>query len=301
MLLRCAPVTEIRSEALRATLAHALATGDVREFSAYLARSSHLPGPRPNLELAQAAGAALAAAGRPAERIVREFAALDADDGTPYVFLPMVAAYALAATFGGAARDARAAARTLETLGELGEDERSVVRRAVEDALAAGAPHYPGGVDALVSALIPWCGTFTRGSVALGAIGDRRVLDAVHDHVALVDAIDAATAALEDAPRAKERDPGRRRLLEALPRTVTAAATASRQVAEWLAIRAAASRNADVRRALEEIVSRLRTRGERKTERTAAATALDASAKAPRDPTLLREGMRGRGKKRRDR
>jgi hypothetical protein len=291
-------VTEIRSDALRSTLDKALATGDAQDLSAFLARSSHLPGPRPNLELAEAAGAALAAAGRRGDRIVREFATLDADDGTPYVFLPMVAAYALAATFGP---DKRAAARTLETLGELGEDERSVVRRAVEDALAGAAPHYPGGVDGLVNALLPWCSSFSRGSVALGALGDRRVLDATHDEPALVAAIDAATATLEDAPRAKERDPGRRRLLEALPRAVTAAATASRQVAEWLALRAATSRHADVRRALEEIVSRLRTRGERKTERTAAATALDASAKEPRDPTLLRPGMRGRGKKRRDR
>ena len=291
-------VTEIRSEALRSTLDRALATGDVAELSAYLARSSHLPGPRPNLELAAAAGEALAAAGRPAERIVREFASLDADDGTPYVFLPMVAAYALAASIG---KDVRAAERTLEVLGELGEDERSVVRRAVEDALATAAPRFPGGVDAFVNALVPWCGSFSRGSVALGAIGDRRVLDAAHDQAALVAAIDAATTALEDAPRAKERDPGRRRLLDALPRAVTAAATASREVAEWLAARAATSRHADVRRALEEIVSRLRNRGERKSERTAAAVALVASAKAPRDPTLIREGMRGRGKKRRDR
>ena len=291
-------VTEIRSEALRATLESALRSGDARDLSAFLARSSHLPGPRPNLELAAAAGAALAAAGRPAAGIVREFASLDADDGTPYVFLPMVAAYALAATIGP---DARAAARILEELGELGEDERAVVRRAVEDALATAAPHHPGGVDGFVNALVPWCSSFERGSVALGAIGDRRVLDAAHDEAALVAAIDAATATLEDAPRAKERDPGRRRLLDALPRTVTAAATASRQVAEWLAERAATSRHADVRRALEEIVTRLRTKGERKTERTAAATALDASKKPPRDPTLLREGMRGRGKKRRDR
>lgn len=291
-------VTQIRSEALRATLDRALASGNHSELSAVLARSSHLPGPRPNLELAAAAGAALAAAGRRADSLIREFATLDADDGTPFVFLPMVAAYAHAAKFGP---DPCVAARILETLGELGEDERSVVRRAVEDALAGAAPHFPGGVDAFVNALVPWCSSFSRGSVALGAIADKRVLDATHDEEALVAAIDAATATLEDAPRAKERDPGRRRLLEALPRTVTAAATSSRQVAEWLAIRAATSRHADVRRALEEIVARLRTRGERKLERTAAATALDASAKEPRDPTLIREGMRGRGKKRRDR
>lgn len=291
-------MTELRSEALRSTLDRTLATGDARELSAFLARGSRLPGPRPNLELAAAAGAALAAAGHRAERIVRDFAALDADDGTPYVFLPMVAAYALAAAFGP---DERAAARALEALGELGEDDRSVVRRAVEDALAGAAPQYPGGVDALVGALLPWCGSFSRASVALGVIGDRRLLDAAHDELALVGAIDAATATLEGAPRAKERDPGRRRLLEALPRTVTSAAAASRAVAEWLALRAATSRHADVRRALEEVVSRLRNRGERKAERTAAASALDASAPEPRDPTLLREGMRSRGKKRRDR
>jgi len=291
-------VTELRSDALRATLDRALASGDPRELSAWLARGSHLPGPRPNLELAQAAGLALAGAGKRADPIVRSYETLDVDDADPHVFLPMVAAYAIAARFGTTAREAAA---TLERLGELAEDERTVVRRAVEDALAMGVPRFPGGADALVAALVPWCAGFARGAVALGAVGDRRILDGAHDEAGLVALVDTATATLENAPRAKERDPARRRLLDALPRTLTVAAAASRLVAEWLATRAATARNADVRRALEDVVARLRARGDRKAERAATAHALDASATPPRDPTLLRPGMRGRGKKRRDR
>jgi hypothetical protein len=299
------PIDGLKSEQIRRALAAALA-GKPSDLETWLCRYGLGAEPRPNLRLAAALGAELAAApGAP--RLLARFAANDAAPDTPEVFLPIAAAYGWAALI-AADRDQR---EGWSALGDLAGDERSPVRMGVREALLAFALRPGGGAD-LLSAATDWLQVYERedhdarearfgtASVALEVLGDRRVVAAVGSPQRLLDHLTAVIDEVTGAPRSSERSDARRRLLLSLPAACGAVVVALRGGdlgAAWLEGECIRARQPDLRNALSETILGLRniapSPGAETIQRLR--QALEGSAKPLRDPTRKRKGT-GRGR-----
>ncbi|HVV49572.1 MAG TPA: hypothetical protein VHO06_07930, partial [Polyangia bacterium] len=190
-------------------------------------------------------------------------------------------------------------------LAELAGDERGPVRVGTVDALAALAAR-PRGASALVEHALGWLDLddrevrFGAAGVVLEVLARRQVLAALSRPDALFDYLTRAMAAVVDAPRSAERSDGRRRLLFALPPALGAAVTAfaaGDRGPAWLEAECRAARHPDLRAALSTTVVAIGDKasglGAMLADRLR--TALEGSAKPPRDPTRRRPGA-GRGK-----
>jgi hypothetical protein len=301
----CAPMSPgpsnegLRNDALRASLAAALA-GNAAPLEDLLCRhGGH--GTRPNLRLAAAFGAEMAALPGTVSRLLARLGANDAAPDTPQVFLPIAAAHGWV----GRLRADREVATAWAALAELAGDERMPVRLGTLDALTAFASRS-GGADALCAQATDWLGMEDR-EICFGAAGvvvetfaNRQVLAALGDPEPLLDYLSRAIAAVAGAPRAAERSDARRRLLLALPRTLGAVVisfSAAHRGASWLENECRNARHPDLRAALSDAILAL---GDKSSGQGAALaqqlrTALEGSAKPPRDPTRIRPGA-ARGK-----
>jgi hypothetical protein len=308
----------LRSDELRTALEDAIRRKPSR-LNELLARHSGLPGPRPNLALAQAVGDSLV------EYAVRDVLALLApwseDESAPdraEVFLPVVAAWGYAALL----RDPKSAAATKNEcwtrLAAIGADERAPVRLATGYALASFAARTqrsgePGGGDQLVAAMASWTGLdgfpiedreirWGGLATALDAVAERGALTSIADRVRLLEVVSAWITDIAEAPRAAERSEGRRRSLASLS---VAAAVFAKDIhgaadgAAWLERECARARHPDLRRAFETSLERIQKKGiaDRVGTLKKLDAALLASAKPPRDPTLERKGTRRRGQR----
>jgi len=291
----------LRSEALRDSLSVALA-GRTERLEDLLCRYGGGADPRPNLRLAAAFGAEIGARGAGAERLLARLAADDADPETPRVFLPIAAAFGWTALLGTPAL----AAHAWTALGELAGDERAPVRVATVEALRAFAG-AAGGALALVTAAEDWLSLddldlrFTAAAVAVEVLRDRRLIGALAARAELPRYLERVVAEVAGAPRSAQRLDGRRRLLLALPSTLTlvvaALGTASRPGIAWFEQLCATADDSDVRSVLSSAILGLQG------ESVGASPVLieqlrglmTASAKPLRDPTRLRPGS-GRGK-----
>jgi hypothetical protein len=263
------PVDGLKSEPLRRALASALA-GKPNDLETWLCRYGLGAEPRPNLRLAAALAAELVAApGAP--RLLRRFATNDAAPDTPEVFLPIAAAYGFAARI-AAGHDQR---EGWQTLCELGGDERAPVRMGTREALLVHALRPAGGAE-LVSAAVDWLQHDDRElrygatGVALEVLCDRRV-------VASMLSLPAACGAVVVSLRGGDLG------------------------ASWLEAECTRARKPDVRNALSDAILGLRQvapgPGAETIQRLR--SALEGSAKPPRDPTRRRPGTdRGRDSRR---
>ncbi|MBX7196688.1 MAG: hypothetical protein K1X94_31840 [Sandaracinaceae bacterium] len=293
----------IRSEELRRALDDAAKRKPSR-LGELLARHSGLPGPKPNLALAQAVAEDLAT--RPPREALLVLAPLADDDAAPdtaHVFLPMVAAWGYVALHGQA--------ESWRRLATLGADERAPVRLSTGHALASFAARTPQGGDRLVGAMAAWLGDdgfpvedrdvrWGALATALDAIAERGALTTVSDRARLLELVSRWITELADAPRAAERSDARRRSLASISVAAALFAKDVHGVADgvaWLEAECARARHPDLRRAFEGSLERLAKRGasERVEVLTRLKGALESSAKPPRDPTLERKGTRRRG------
>lgn len=295
----------LRNEALRAALAAALG-GRTAALDDLLARLGRADSPRPNLRLAAAFGAELAAvtAGPGAvARLLTHLASADADADKPAVFLPIAAAHGWVALLQAGREQEPAWA----ALAELAADARTPVRLGALDALTAFASRREGRrADALVARALGWLDheerevQFGAAAVVVEVFGEGRALAALAHPEALLDYLSRAIDTIADAPRAAERSDARRRLLLALPRTlgtIVSSLTRGDIGAAWLEAECARARHPDVREALSNTLVRFAARGADPgalvVERLR--LALEGSAKPPRDPTRRRPGA-ARGK-----
>jgi hypothetical protein len=289
-----------RSEPLRAALAAALA-GKVEPLEDLLRRHGDGHGARPNLRLAEAFGAEIAAQPGPAARLLDRLGANDAAPDTADVFLPIAAAHGWV----GRLRAEREVGAAWAALVTLAGDERAPVRLGTLDALSSLAAR-PGGAAALLAQAIDWLELDDR-EVRFGAAGvvvevfaDRQTLSAMADPETLLDYLSRTIAAIAGAPRAAERSDARRRLLLALPRTLAAVAAGFRAAdrgAAWLEEECRNARHPDVRGALSKTVLTLadKSSGQGAALARRLRSAVEGSAKPPRDPTRIRRGAaRGR-------
>jgi len=296
-----APSSEgLRSEALRAALASALA-GKPGPLEDLLRRHGDGHGARPNLRLAAAFGAEMAALPGSASRLLDRLGANDGAPDTPDVFLPIAAAHGWV----GRLRADREAGAAWEALAMLAGDERMPVRIGTLAALASFTAR-PGGGDALLARALDWLELddreirFGAAGVVVEVFADRQAVAALADPEPLLDYLSRAIAAVAAAPRAAERSDARRRLLLALPRTLAGVAAGLRagdRGAAWLEDECRNATHPDVRGALSKGILILadKSSGQGTALAEGLRAALEGSAKPPRDPTRIRPGA-ARGK-----
>jgi len=290
----------LRSEALRAALASALA-GKPGPLEDLFRRHGDGHGARPNLKLAAAFGAEMAALPGAASRLLDRLGANDGAPDTADVFMPIAAAHGWV----GRLRAARDVGAAWAALAVLAGDERAPVRLGTLDALTSFAARAGGG-GALLAQAIDWLEIDDR-EVRFGAAGvvvevfaDRQAVAALGNPETLLDYLSRALAAVAGAPRAAERSDARRRLLLALPRTlatVAAGVRAGDRGAGWLEDECRDARHPDVRGALSKTILILadKSSGQGAALAQGLRAVLEGSAKPPRDPTRIRPGAaRGR-------
>jgi hypothetical protein len=275
----------IRSARIEAALVRAVDAGDTAELFDLLARSSGLPGPRPNVDLGDAVAVALAVRRRGADLTVRALADSESE------YHALCGALALGARW-AAGVDAKA---SVDRLQALAEDPRRHVRGAVVRALRRYVErHGPAGVDALVA----WTDGYLQAHAVLEALAERTLLASLPSAEPVLARLDEAFALADRSPRAAERSEGVRTLRRELPRQIAVLAGRFSEVVTWLGERTATARP-ESRDVVEEAIRALRKSATAFSETDRLTASLAASAPAPRDPTRIVQGTRKRSKGRR--
>jgi hypothetical protein len=300
-----APTNEgLKSEALRQALREALA-GKPAALEDLMCRYGGGNSAHPNLRLAAAFGAEMAALPETVGRLLSRLGADDAAPDTPQVFLPIAAAYGWV----GRLRAGMDIDRAWPALAELAADERVPVRLGTLDALGSFALHAGGG-DALVARALVWLDDedrercFGTAALVVEVFANRQVLAALGDLSPLLDYLSRVIATVAGASRSAERSDNRRRLLSSLPPTLAAVAVGvggDQRGAAWLEVECTQARHPDVREALSTAIlqSRHKAQGQSDAVTARLRAALEGSAKPARDPTRKRPGTdRGKASRR---
>jgi hypothetical protein len=288
-------MTELRNPAVAAELERAIARRSYSELFGLLCRFSGLPGPRANESLAWAVAHTIAGYGARADGLVAELCKVDhaRQQSTGTVeFLPIVGACAWAAR----ALSGTPLETALSELRTLAEDPRHIVREGVVKAVAEMS--RTAG-DALAEALVNWMDGYLSASVALQAMTTRTWLDRSKSPEPFVARFDEAFALVEGASRSDQRSQGYRTLLKTLPEA--SARLMDRfpgATIAWAESRASTD-HVELRRALDELVVRARSRGHGPGQLERVGELLEQSAPPRRDPKTYVGPTRKRGAKRR--
>jgi hypothetical protein len=295
----------LKSEALREALREALA-GRSAALEDLMCRHGGGDTPRPNLRLAAAFGAEMAALPGTVGRLLSRLGSDTSAPDSPQVFLPIAAAHGWV----GRLRAGLDVEQAWTALAELAADGRTTVRLGTLDALSSFALRA-GGADVLVARALGWLDAeerevcFGTASLVVEVFANRQVFATLGELQPLLDYLTRAIAVVADAPRSAQRSDGRRRLLLALPPTLAVVAVGvggDQRGAEWLEAACTEARHPEVRAALSTAI--LRSRANKAQGQSAAVTAklraaLEGSAKPPRDPTRKRPGSdRGKASRR---
>jgi hypothetical protein len=280
-------MSALRSDRLAAALDRAVLAGEPAELHELLRRSSGLPGPRPNLELAGAVGQALARHEARADRLVDDLGRSDDE------YLRIVAAAAYAARSLGKQR--APVERALASLQELAEDPRHLVRLGLVEALRT---RIAARGEAAVLDLAAWTDGYLQAHVALEALADRTLLAALPAGDAVLARLDEAFALADASPRAAERSQGMRLLRQAMPAQIAAFAARFPETLAWLEARTA-SKRPETREVVAGAIAALRRVVVSDAEAERLSALLTASGKPPRDPSRVVAGTRKRGRGRR--
>jgi hypothetical protein len=275
----------MNDDRMAAAIARAVETGRLDDLHDQLARGSNMPSPRPNLDLARAVGAELAALGGRADRVVR---ALGSGDGE---YTRIVAAFAFAARYLRGV-DARGA---LADLQEIAEDPRHSVRAGVVAALRFLVEERG---DAMLDELVAFTDGYLHAHAALEALADKNLLASIRSPERVLARLDEAFELADVAPRAADRSQGLRTLRRGLPAQIVAFAARFPETLGWLEQRAAHDRP-ETREVIAEAIAALRKASLARAEVARLEQSLKASAKPPRDPSRIVQGTRKRSKNRR--
>jgi hypothetical protein len=286
----------LRSEALSAAFEDALKGRPERLF-VQLRIQSGLPGTRMNTTLAQAFASECAARGKAADKLIQGMSELQED--TPgqseREFLVVCGVLAIAARATTDTKDPAMRKKAIRILHDASEDVRFRVREIVPVALAK-----LGAVmgDTLVHELASWMDGFFQATAALLAMAQPNFLPMIDDVDAALARLDEAYALAKNAARSTSRYPGRKALVDAL--TFAPGALAGRfgvpvfdHLVTW-----SKTEMPELRTAIEAVLADKKLASRYAPDLKRVKAALAASLPPPRDPTLAREGMRGRGKKR---
>jgi hypothetical protein len=280
---------ELRSERILGALDGALATGDVGPFFEQLRRSSGLPGPRPNFDLARAVGHALSRHEGRADAIVAALARSDEE------YLRVVAAMVFAARSLPGPDKRRSRTRIDEALAdlqELAEDPRHGVRSGIVEALRLrlSAMGEPAVVD-----LAAWTDGYLQAHVALEALAERQWLTTLPSGESVVERLEEAFELADASPRSAERSQGMRTLRQGMPAQIALFAARFPETLAWLE-RKTASARPETREVVAGAIRALRRKGISDVEAGRLTALLEASGKPRRDADRVVHGTRRRGK-----
>ncbi|HEY4012358.1 MAG TPA: hypothetical protein VGM06_03405 [Polyangiaceae bacterium] len=266
----------------------------------FLARGSHLPGPRMNDALADAFAAACRTRGARTDEVAVALARLtpnEAPGATALEFLPVCGLLAIGAR---AASDAGARSRLVAELHAHADDARFRAREAVVAALGK-----VGGAagDDLTRDTAAWMDGYFHAAAVLRALASEAWLGSLRDAGEVVARYDDALALLRAAPRAAARWPGHKELLVAIEQSLPVAAAHFGVPVFDMLVRWGAVDDPVLREMLERAVSARKLSGRRGPEVERVRRALEASRPAPRNPdhdvgpTRDRSGSRKRGRR----
>lgn len=284
MANRKTPLTDSpdKPSRLDAAIDEALSKGSLETLLDVLDRRSNLPGTRPNLEFARAAGIAIAARRGHADALVRSLLSLTAE-------YPLIVSAQVLAQRALAGVDAP---RAMAQLHDLAGEPRHLVRlgviAAVRDVISAR------GDDALAE-FSSWMDGYLHAHVVLEALANRQVLDALRSPDRLLERLDEAFVLADVSPRAAERSQGLRVLRDEMPAQVAVMAVRFGEVIEWVSRQTGAQRP-ETRDVVRAVISALRKANLKNAEASRLVGALDATAKPPRNPDRIVAGTRKRSK-----
>lgn len=281
----------IRNEKLSAGIDRAVDEGDAGPLLELLRRSSGLPGPRPNIELARAVGGALARREGRADALLRDLARSDDE------YLRIVAAMTLVlrSLLATEKKKHGRAAEALADLQQVAEDPRHLVRTGIVEALrvrllALGEP--------AVDELSAWTDGYLQAHVALEALADRMLLTRLSSAEPVLARLDEAFTLADRSPRAAERTQGMRALRQGMPAQIVLLAGRFHETIAWLEDKTASTRP-ETRRVVSDAIAALRRTVISDADAERLSAKLAASGKPPRDPSRVVQGTRKRGRGRR--
>lgn len=294
----------LRSAELTAALDRAV-SGNTADLYRQLELQSGLPGPRVNMNLAMAFAHDCARLGAKVDDLVYRMALLppnEARGASGKEFLSVCGVLAIGArgmVAKGAPGEMRQVRdRALALFEEKADDPRFRVRDAVPVALAMLGATMKGE---LVERVRPWMDRYHHAGAVILALAEPVWLEtfAVDDHEGPIDLVDAAFVLAHEAPRSAERYPGHKALVEALG--VAPKALLKRfgvPMFDQLGIWAKGVKVPELRAMILANVDDTQLKKPFATEIQRLKGLVEGSKKPPRDPSILRHGTRGRGKKR---
>lgn len=289
----------LRSAELSAALARAV-EGDRADLFRQLEVQSGLPGPRANMSLARAFSNECGRLGRKADALAYAMAKLTPDEApgaSSKEFLVVCGVLAVGAR-AAVAKENATRDKALALLEERADDPRFRVRDAVPVALATIGSKIGGD---LALRLEPWMDRYFHAAAVLRALAEPAWLETFHvdDHSAPIHLLHEAFVLAHEAPRSASRYPGYKVVVEALRWVPKALAKRfGITVFDRLGIWAELVKGPEMR---EVILSNLDDPQLKKPyagEIARIKERVEASKAPPRDPTVVRHGTRGRGKKR---
>lgn len=280
------------SDKLKEVIDRAVSTGDRAPLYDFLARRSGLPGPSMNLDLARAAGLAIAAHGGRADALV---GALTADDDE---FRRAVLTAALAAR-SIPAKDANKKPRSpavirasLDALTAIAEDGRHHVRAGL---VAALRMRLDAMGEAALRDLASWTDGYLHAHLALEALADKAILAKISDGAEVVARLEEAFSLADDSPRAAERSQGIRVLRQGMPAQIAVFAGRYPEVVRWLADKTKVQRP-ESREVVKATIAALRRAVISDADAAKLAADFEASEKPRRDAAKVVHGTRKRSK-----
>jgi hypothetical protein len=253
-----------------------------------------------NMNLGVAFSAECARLGTKAEDLAYRMALLPPDEArgaSGKEFLSVCGVLAVGA-LASSSNDTRARERAVALLEEKADDPRFRVRDAVPIALAMLGSKMKVDLAERVSG---WMDRYFQATAVIVALAEPTWLDTfgAADAERLIALLDAAFVLAHDAPRSAFRYPGHKALVEALG--VVPKAIARRfgsQVFDQYRVWAAAVKVPELRDALLANVDDSQMKKAFGGEMKQVKELVEQGKKPPRDPTIIRHGTRGRGKKR---
>jgi len=274
--------------------------GKTADLFRQLELSSGLPGPRVNMNLGLAFAHDCARLGPRVDALVEEMVTLppnEARGASGKEFLGVCGVLALGARAMSADEDA-VRDRALSLLEDKADDPRFRVRDAVPLALAMLGQKMKGD---LADRVTPWMDRYFHAAAVIRALSEPSWLDTFshEDHERPLGLLDAAFVLAHEAPRSAFRYPGHKALVEALgwvPKAVGRrfAQPMFERYADW----AKRVTIPELREAILQNVADTQMKKAFGQEIKRVKELVEESKAPPRDPTIIRHGTRGRGKKR---
>ncbi|MFO0616606.1 MAG: hypothetical protein U0414_28695 [Polyangiaceae bacterium] len=273
---------KVRNEKVAKLLEGVFAGGDSRALFDALVRLSGMPGPNPNLDLARAVGAEIAAAGGGGLALTDELLA------ARHPYLVRVGLQALAARASDRKDPSGAMKKLHDAADEIDKAARDAVIAALSEVITARG-------DEVVPKLAAFTDGFLHAYVALEALTARKALDAVKDGVEVTARLDEAFALADTSSRADERAQGVRLLREGLPAHVARLAARFPEARAWLEERLVVERP-ESRDVIGAALVALRRAGLPEAEAERLVADFEKHSPVRRDAARVVEGTRKRGR-----